>query len=148
MEEVSEEKKIVDQAKQESGQDTAGQSTSTVSINAPNSPPTDTPRMANTLANLRSCVKEFNPEETGDLSNQAKRFVSWLENFEACADFEEVTAAKRKPAVLALGGEQFRELCKSLGINAQDTFDTMKTKLTTHFTPKKILLQNALSFST
>ena len=80
-----------------------------------------TPVMSNTLANLRACVKEFDPEQTADLINVAKRYEDWLENFEACADFEDVTVAKRKPALMALGGEKFRQLCKTLDITAAAT---------------------------
>ena len=93
--------------------------------------------MSNTLANLRSCVSEFNPDETADLSNVAKRYNDWLENFEACADFEDVPEGKRRPALMALGGERFRQLCKTLEITATDTYVQVKAKLNTHFTPKK-----------
>jgi hypothetical protein len=97
-----------------------------------------TVRMAsNTLANLRACVQEFDTEESGDVQNLARKYQSWLENFEACADFEEVIDNRRKPALLALGGEKLRELIKTLGVTTEDNYEQTKTKLNTHFTPKK-----------
>ena len=103
----------------------------TTHTNSPNTMAT------NTLANLRSCVKEFDPNQTTDVLNLSKRYTSWLDNFEACAQFEEVPAAKMKPAILALGGESFREVCKTLAIATTDTYEQMKEKLERHFTPKK-----------
>jgi hypothetical protein len=95
-------------------------------------------RMAsNTLANLRACVQEFDTEESCDVQNLARKFKSWLENFEACADFEELSDNRRRPALLALGGEKLRELIKTLGATATDTYVQTKTALNTHFTPKK-----------
>ena len=92
---------------------------------------------SNTLANMRACVKEFDTEQTGELASTAKRFRSWLENFEACADFEDISPEKRRPALLALGGEKFRELCKTLDITSADSYTEMVEKLKTHYTPQK-----------
>ena len=100
----------------------------------------------NTLANLRACVKEFDTEESSDLQNIAKRFEAWVENFEACVEFEEVTEARKNPALLPLGGGKLRELCKTLGITAQDSYTESKTKLTTHYTPKKNLSAESFKF--
>ena len=101
---------------------------------------------SNTLGNLRACVSEFDPDQTTDIQNMSKRYVSWLENFEACTQFEEVPNAKMKPALMAIGGEKLRELCKSLGVTAGDSDEEAKAKLETHFTPKKIHRQKGLSF--
>ena len=92
---------------------------------------------SNTLANMRACVKEFDTDQTGELASTAKRFRSWLENFEACADFEDISPEKRRPALLALGGEKFRELCKTLDITSADSYAEMVEKLKTHYTPQK-----------
>ena len=46
---------------------------------------------ANSLANLRACVNEFDTEESCDVQNLARKFQCWLDNFEACADFEELS---------------------------------------------------------
>jgi hypothetical protein len=70
----------------------------------------------NILSNLRSCVKEFDTEQTADVQNLCKRFESWLTNFEACAEFEDVPTGKKKPALLAVGGEKLRELCTTLQV--------------------------------
>ena len=67
----------------------------------------------------------------------ARKYEDWLENFEACADFEDVAPEKRKPALLALGGERFRQLCKTLEVKPADTYEELKEILHTHFTPKR-----------
>ena len=100
-------------------------------------PHTGSRMAANTLSNLRACVKEFNTEESSDPQCIAKRFESWLENFEACADFEEVPDNKRKPALQTVGGEKLRELLKTLGVVATDDYKTAKDKLVAYYTPKK-----------
>ena len=104
-------------------------------------------RMAsNTLANLRACVKEFDTEQSGELASTSKRFMSWLENFEACADFEDVSPEKRRPALLALGGEKFRELCKTLDVSNTDTYAQVVEKLKAHYTPQKNLSAERFKF--
>ena len=82
-------------------------------------------------------MSEFNTEQSVDILNMSKRFTSWIENFEACVEFEGVAEEKKKPAVMALGGEKFRELCKTLDITAADNYAAMKVKLTTHYTANK-----------
>ena len=52
------------------------------------------PNMSNTLVNLRACVKEFDPEQSPDLAKVSRKYEDWLENFEACADFEDVAPEK------------------------------------------------------
>ena len=71
------------------------------------------------------------------MCNLARKLQCWLDNFETCADFEELSDNRRKPALLALGGEKLRELIKTLGGTAQDTYEQTKTALSTHFTPRK-----------
>ena len=100
--------------------------------------PAEIVRMAtNTLANLRACVNEFDMEQSVDILNMSKRFTSWIENFEACAEFEGVSEGIMRPAVLALGGEKFRELCKTLEVSATDDYAALKDKLKIHYTAKK-----------
>ena len=77
----------------------------------------------NTLSNLWACVYEFDTEQSMDV--------------QACAEFEEVAIGKKKPALMALGGEKLRQVWKTLGVAPQDDYEAMKTKLMTHFTPKK-----------
>ena len=57
------------------------------------------PTMSNTLANLRACVKEFDPEQSPDLTKVSRKYEDWLQNFEACADFEDVSPDIQLPAV-------------------------------------------------
>ena len=93
--------------------------------------------MSNTLANIRSCVAEFDTEQTTDVQNMSRRFSSWLENFEAVCEFEEVTIQKQKPALLAVGGSKLRELVKTLGATAADGYPEVKDILLNHFKVKK-----------
>ena len=48
-------------------------------------------KMSSTLASLRSCVSEFNPDRSLDDEvggeNLEKKWAQWLENFEVCLDF-------------------------------------------------------------
>ena len=79
-----------------------------------------------TLANLKACVKEFNPDDFGDTQNVSKQWILWLENLECCLDFEgvkEETAEEGSDAVspsrkratrLATGGQKLREIFKTL----------------------------------
>jgi hypothetical protein len=94
-------------------------------------------KMSNTLANIRSCVPEFDTEQTADIQNLCRRFKAWLENFEAVCEFEDVTVQKKKPALLAVGGSKLRELCTTLGVSADDGFAEVKALLEGHFKVKK-----------
>ena len=76
----------------------------------------------NTLANLRAVISVFDTEESSDAQNMARKYTSWISNFEACIEFEGVTEARKKPAMLALGGEKLRELCTTLGITPEDDY--------------------------
>jgi hypothetical protein len=115
--------------------DESGQSSSTPAPTA--NTQANRPAMSNTLVNLRACVKEFDPEQSSDLVKVARKYDDWMENFEACADFEDVAPEKRKPALLALGGEKFRQLCKTLEVKSTDKYVEMKETLHSYFTPKK-----------
>ena len=84
----------------------------------------------NTLANLRAVIQEFDTEESSDLQSVGRRFESLIENFEACIEFEGVAEAKKNPALLALGGQKFRDLCKTLSVSSTDTYAETKVKLT------------------
>lgn len=48
--------------------------------------------MSNTVANLKACVAEFDPEALlNDGVNTERLWKQWLENFECCIAFEGVT---------------------------------------------------------
>ena len=87
--------------------------------------------------NLKSCVSEFDTEQTPDVQNMNRKYTAWIENFEVVCDFEDVPAAKKKAALLAVGGAKLRELCKTLNVTATDDYNSTKTKLETHFKVKK-----------
>ena len=107
--------------------------------------------MANTLANLKACVPEFDPEailEEG--TNTERRWQQWLENFECCLTFEGVTdpdggASKRRAALLAIGGQKLRELFNTL-TPATASYEDAKTALNQHFTSKKNLTAERYKF--
>ena len=107
--------------------------------------------MANTLANLRACVPEFNPDSLIDEgSNTDKRWKQWLENFECCLEFEGVTdqpneKSKKRAALLAIGGQQLRDLLKTLS-PTDDTYLEARNALNTHFTAKKNLTAERYKF--
>ena len=79
-----------------------------------------------TLANLKACVKEFNPYDFGHTQNVSKQWILWLENFECCLDFEGVKEetteegsdvvppSRKQAALLAIGGQKLREIFKTL----------------------------------
>jgi len=76
--------------------------------------------MANALANLRSCVKEFPLQEhEGTTMNLRKRWKMRIENLEYCFTFEGLDAdenadTKKKAVMLALAGHPLRELYNTL----------------------------------
>ena len=98
--------------------------------------------MANTLANLKACVPEFDTEAMLDEGvNIERRWTQWLENFECCLTFEGVedadnTPSKKRAALLAIGGQKLRELFGTL-TPADTSYAAATTVLKTHFTSKK-----------
>ena len=57
--------------------------------------------MANTLANLKACVPEFDTVTEAMLDegvNIERRWTQWLENFECCLTFEGVQDAADTPS--------------------------------------------------
>ena len=97
-----------------------------------------------TLANLKACVKEFNPDDFGDTQNVSKQWILWLENFEYCLDFEgvkeetteegsdAVPPSRKRAALLAIGGQKLREIFKTL-IPADDSYQAAKECLNEYF---------------
>ena len=107
--------------------------------------------MSNTLANLKACVPEFDPEAlTDDGVNMERRWKQWLENFECCLTFEGVTdpedgPSKKKAALLAIGGQKLRELFSTLTPEG-NTYTQAINSLTAHFTAKKNLTAERFKF--
>lgn len=111
--------------------------------------------MAHALANLRSCVQEFQLQDHEETtSNIHKRWCMWVENLEYCFTFEGLDTVptedgavspevKKKAALLALGGHQLRELYNTLEdtgttyteakrpLSTQETHDQWVTRLKT-----------------
>ena len=63
-----------------------------------------------------------------------------------CVEFEGVEEGRQRPAMLALGGEKLRELCKTLGVSQADTYAEAKAKLMQHYTPKKNISAERFKF--
>ena len=107
--------------------------------------------MASSLAGLKSCVSEFDPDAHHDAgTNQERRWKQWLENLELVMDFEGITdpaegPSKKRAALLALGGAALRELFATLTV-ADTQYSTAKAVLTTHFTAKKNLTAERYKF--
>ena len=107
--------------------------------------------MANTLANLKACVPEFDPEAFLDEGiNTERRWKQWLENFECCMTFEGVAdpdagPSKKRAAILAIGGQKLRELFSTLTPDSPSYDDATKA-LTEHFTSKKNLTAERYKF--
>ena len=110
-----------------------------------------------TLASLRSCVTEFNPDKTfgeeESSDNVEKKWEKWLENFEVCLDFEGVvddsttTTSKKRAALLAVGGPKLREIFKTLTIQDNDSsYDAAKTAMNTYFKARKNLTAERFKF--
>ena len=103
-----------------------------------------------TLANLKACAKEFNPDDFGDRQNVPKQWILWLKNFEYCLDFEgvkEETAEEgsdavlpswKRAALLAIGGQKLIEVFKTL-TPADDSYQAAKECLNEYFKPQKNL---------
>ena len=108
--------------------------------------------MANHLANLKSCVPEF---KTGEQGNTAKQWEMWLQNFECCLEFEQVTddfkdengrtVSKKRAALLAIGGQQLREIFSTLNIEKGTYAEAIKL-LTQYYTPKRNLTAERYKF--
>ena len=107
--------------------------------------------MSNTLANLKACVPEFDPENlTDEGSNAEKRWKQWLENFECCLTFEGVTdpaagPSKKRAALLAIGGQKLRELFATLTVE-NASYDAATAALNAHFTAEKNLTAERFKF--
>ena len=111
--------------------------------------------MANALANLRSCVKEFQIQDYEEsTSNLHKRWSLWIENLEYCFTFEGLDTApaggvnpeiKKKAALLALGGQQLRELYNTLE-DTETTYTAAKNKISEHFRGSKNLTAERYKF--
>ena len=109
------------------------------------------------LASLKTCVSEFNPDRSLDdegSENLEKKWEKWLENLEVCLDFEGVqdsteanSTSKKRAALLAGGGSKLREIFKTLDIeNDSKSYDAAKTALNSHFTAKKNLTAERFKF--
>ena len=96
-------------------------------------------------------MPEFNPDSLVDeASNTEKRWTQWLENFDCCLEFEGVTdpatgASKKRAALLAIGGQQLRDLFKTLK-PTDDTYTSACTILNDHFKAKKNLTAERFKF--
>ena len=106
---------------------------------------------SSSLASLKACVPEFKPAELSDSGhNQDRRWKEWLENFELVLEFEGVTdqtsgPSKKRAALLTVGGPALRELFSTLTV-ADDKYESVKSALNTHFSPKKNLTAERYKF--
>ena len=107
--------------------------------------------MSNTLANLKACIPEFDPEVLLDGKvNIGRRWKQWVENFKCCITFEGVTdqpdaPSKKKTAPLAIAGQKLRELFSTL-TPAAELYKTAAIFLKTHFTWKNTLTAERFKF--
>lgn len=113
--------------------------------------------MAHALANLRSCVQEFQLQDHEETtSNIHKRWCMWVENLEYCFTFEGLDTVptedgavspevKKKAALLALGGHQLRELYNTLE-DTGTTYTEAKRKIEEHFKGSKNLTAERYKF--
>ena len=97
---------------------------------------------SSSLASLKACVPEFKLAElSGSGHNQDRRWKEWLENFELVLEFEGVTDPTSRPSkkrAATVGGNALRELFATLTV-ADDKYESAKSALNTHFSPKKNL---------
>ena len=106
---------------------------------------------SSSLASLKACVPEFKPAELSDSGhNQDRRWKEWLENFELVLEFEGVTdptsgPSRKRAALLTVGGPALRELFSTLTV-ADDKYESAKSALNTHFSPKKNLTAERYKF--
>ena len=64
--------------------------------------------------------------------------MAYIENFERCLEFEDVTDEKKKrSALLAVGGAELRDILRTLYKDTPKTYDTAKAALGTYFKAKK-----------
>ena len=107
--------------------------------------------MANALANLRACVKEFPLQEhEGNTMNLHKRWTMWIENLEYCFTFEgldedEHADTKKKAAMLALAGHPLRELYNTLE-DGGNTYAEAEKKINDYFKGRKNLTAERYKF--
>ena len=102
--------------------------------------------IASVLTSIKSCVKEFRPEDFAG-QNIDRKWKEWIENFELVLEFEGIknTGNKRKAALLTVGGSELREIFSTLNPE-NDSYDSAKESLTNYFTPKKNLTAQRYRF--
>ena len=102
--------------------------------------------MSTTLTNLKSICGEFKTDEYGS-SNTDRKWMAYIENFESCLEFEDVTDEKKKrSALLAVGGAELRDILRTLDEDTPNTYDTAKAALGTYFKAKKNLTAERYRF--
>ena len=98
-------------------------------------------------ASLKACVPEFKPAEHSDSGQKVKGMVR---NFQLVLEFEGVTdltkgPSKKRAALLTVGGPALRKLFSTLTV-ADDKYESAKSDLNTHFSPKKNLTSERHTF--
>ena len=94
--------------------------------------------MSTTLTKLKSICGEFKTNEHRS-SNKDKKWKAFIENFESCLEFEDVTDEKKKrSALLAVGGAELRDILRTLDEDTPNTYDTAKATLSACFKEKRI----------
>ena len=102
--------------------------------------------MSTTLTNLKSICGELKTDECGS-SNTDRKWMAYIENFESCQEFEDVTDEKKKrSALLAVGGAELRDILRTLDEDTPNTYDTAKAALGTYFKAKKNLTAERYRF--
>ena len=80
-------------------------------------------------------------------SNTDRKWMAYIENFESCLEFEDVTDEKKKrSALLAVGGAELRDILRTLDEDTPNTYDTAKAALGTYFKAKKKLTAERYRF--
>ena len=63
--------------------------------------------------------------------------MACIENFESCLEFEDVRDEKKKrSALLVVGGDELRDILRTLEEDTPNTYDTAKAALGTYFKAK------------